>query len=55
MLLWGELEIPDIAVEVTISSGGIDKLAVYQGLGVPEVWFWQGGKFSLYCLRGSMK
>ncbi len=44
-------EIPDIAIEVTISSGGIDKLAVYQGLGVPEVWFWQGGKFSLYRLR----
>ena len=44
-------EIPDIAIEVTISSGGIDKLAVYQGLGVPEVWFWQGGNFSLYRLR----
>lgn len=44
-------EIPDIAIEVVISSGGIDKLAVYQGLGVPEVWFWQGGKFSLYRLQ----
>ena len=44
-------EIPDIAIEVTISSGGIDKLAVYQGLGVPEVWFWKGSKFSLYRLR----
>ncbi len=44
-------EIPDIAIEVTISSGGIDKLAVYQGLGVPEVWFWKGSKFSLYRLQ----
>ena len=44
-------EIPDIAIEVTITSGGIDKLAVYQGLEVPEVLFWQGGKFSLYRLR----
>lgn len=44
-------EIPDIAIEVTISSGGIDKLPVYQGLGVPEVWFWQGSKFLLYRLR----
>ena len=44
-------EISDIAIEVTISSGGIDKLAVYQGLGVPEVWFWQGSKFSLYRLQ----
>lgn len=44
-------EMPDIAIEVTISSGDIDKLPVYQGLSVPEVWFWQGGKFSLYRLR----
>lgn len=44
-------EIPDIAIEIVISSGGIDKLAVYQGLGVPEVWFWKGSKFSLYHLR----
>lgn len=44
-------EIPDIAIEVVISSGGINKLAVYQGLEVPEVWFWKGSKFSLYRLR----
>ena len=36
----GELtEIPDIALEIAITSGGIDKLSVYQGLGVTEVWF----------------
>lgn len=48
----GELkDIPDIAIEVVVSSGGIDKLAVYQGLGVPEVWFWKGSKFSVYSFR----
>jgi Uma2 family endonuclease len=47
----GELkEVPDIALEVVVSSGGINKLAVYQGLGVPEVWFWQKSLFSLYRL-----
>ena len=41
-------EVPDIALEVVISSGGIDKLAVYQGLGVREVWFWKGDGFEVY-------
>ncbi|AFZ11838.1 protein of unknown function DUF820 [Crinalium epipsammum PCC 9333] len=49
---FGELkEFPDIALEVVISSGGIEKLDVYQGLQVPEVWFWKNNKFSLYRLR----
>ncbi|MGB3206340.1 MAG: Uma2 family endonuclease [Crinalium sp.] len=49
---FGQLkEFPDIALEVVISSGGIDKLDVYQGLQVPEVWFWKNNKFSLYRLR----
>lgn len=29
---------PDIALEVVVSSGLVDKLDVYHGLGVPEVW-----------------
>lgn len=40
----GKLEedgVPDIAVEVVVSSGLVDKLAVYAGLGVAEVWIWQ--------------
>ncbi|NJL49757.1 MAG: Uma2 family endonuclease [Leptolyngbyaceae cyanobacterium SM2_5_2] len=34
-------EVPDIAVEIVITGGGINKLKVYAGLGVQEVWFWQ--------------
>jgi len=41
-------EFPDLAIEITITSGGIDKLDVYQGLGITEVWFYQNGKFTLY-------
>ena len=63
----GELrDLPDIAIEIAITSGGIDKLSVYQGLGVTEVWFWrtrdvrlplpdmsvQNNQFVLYRLRG---
>jgi Uma2 family endonuclease len=43
--------IPDLAIEVVVTSGGPDKLERYQALGVPEVWFWQDGLFSLYRLR----
>jgi Uma2 family endonuclease len=47
----GKKPVPDLAVEVVITSGGVDKLKRYQALGVPEVWFWEDGLFSLYCLR----
>jgi Uma2 family endonuclease len=45
--------IPDLSIEVVFTSGGINKLARYQALGVPEVWFWEDGVFSLYHLRGN--
>jgi Uma2 family endonuclease len=40
----GKLEedgVPDIAIEVIVTSGLVDKMAVYAGLGVPEVWEWR--------------
>jgi Uma2 family endonuclease len=43
--------IPDLVIEVVFTSGGPNKLQRYQALGVPEVWFWQDGLFSLYRLR----
>ena len=42
--------VPDLAIEVIFTSGGPSKLQRYQALGVPEVWFWQDGVFTLYCL-----
>ncbi len=44
-------EIPDIAIEVIVSSGSLDILSVYQGLGVPEVWLWQNNQLSIHHLR----
>jgi Uma2 family endonuclease len=41
----------DLAIEVVFTSGNERKLPRYQALGVPEVWFWEDGLFSLYCLR----
>ncbi|MBE9042309.1 Uma2 family endonuclease [Oscillatoriales cyanobacterium LEGE 11467] len=44
-------ELPDLAIEVNLTSGGVDKLAIYQGLGVPEVVIWQNDRLTLYDLR----
>jgi Uma2 family endonuclease len=44
---------PDIALEIILTSGGINKLDVYQGLGVREVWFWQKQRFLIYRLGDS--
>lgn len=45
-------ERPDIAIEVVWTSRGIDKLEVYRGLDVPEVWFWQDGRLETWHLVG---
>ena len=45
-------EFPDIAIEIVLTSGLLDKLEVYRGLGVPEVWVWQAGSLAIYRLRG---
>jgi Uma2 family endonuclease len=44
-------ELPDFAIEVNLTSGGVDKLAVYQGLGVPEVLIYENKQLTLYNLR----
>jgi Uma2 family endonuclease len=45
-------ESPDLAVEVIWTHGGIDKLDVYRGLGVREVWIWKKEELKAYELRG---
>ncbi|PSB15360.1 Uma2 family endonuclease [Phormidesmis priestleyi ULC007] len=43
--------IPDLVLEITVTSGGISKLEIYKRLKVPEVWFWEDGTISAYCLQ----
>jgi Uma2 family endonuclease len=43
-------ERPDLAIEVVVTSGGIDKLTAYQRLQIAEVWFWEKGELSLSAL-----
>jgi Uma2 family endonuclease len=45
-------ESPDLAVEVIWTHPGIDKLDVYRGLGVREVWMWRDQELKAYELRG---
>jgi Uma2 family endonuclease len=46
---------PDIAIEIVVLSPLIDKLAVYAGLGVPEVWLWKEATrtIEVHCLAGA--
>lgn len=46
-----EKSIPDLAIEVIITSGSIDKLETYQRLEVTEVWMWKVNRITLYRLR----
>lgn len=48
----GPKDRPDLAIEVVWTSGGLDKLDIYRGLGVREVWFWTRRGLELHALRG---
>ena len=45
-------EIPDLAIEVVYTSGGVDTLEIYKRLGLGEVWIWQNNQLQVYCLNG---
>lgn len=47
------VDVPDIAIEVVHKHGGIDKLEVYAGLEVKEVWFWEADVLVPYVLVGA--
>lgn len=43
---------PHLAIEIEWTQRGIDKLAIYERLGVEEVWFWRKGVIEVYILDG---
>jgi len=45
--------VPDLALEITVTSGGINVLEIYRRIGVAEVWFWEDGVISVHCLRST--
>lgn len=44
-------ERPDLAIEVVWTSGGLDKLDVWRGLRVREVWMWEDDAIHVFALR----
>jgi Uma2 family endonuclease len=44
-------DLPDLAIEVIWTSGGINKLEVYRKLAVREVWFYERGTLRFFALR----
>lgn len=44
---------PDLAIEVDIASASDKKLAIYQALGVPELWVYRKGKISILDLQAT--
>ncbi len=46
-----DAEVPDVALEVIVTSPLLDKLEVYRGLGVREVWIYRSRQFELLVLR----
>ncbi len=47
----GDKPIPDFALEVVATRGSLDKLEVYRGLSIGEVWVFEDGAFRVFALR----
>ena len=43
-------DIPDLIIEVVLTSGNINILDLYLRLGIPEVWYWEDGVLNVYGL-----
>ncbi len=46
-------DFPDLAIEVTYTSGSVADLEKYKCLGIKEVWFWANNQITFYHLQGS--
>lgn len=46
-----DAEVPDLALEVIVTNPLVDKLEVYRGLGVREVWLYIDRRFEVLVLR----
>lgn len=42
--------LPDLAIEVDITSNSVNKLEIYAALGVPELWLYNGRILKFYQL-----
>lgn len=45
-----EKTVPDLAIEIALTSGGLSKRAFYRMFKVPEVWIWRNEKLEVFAL-----
>lgn len=46
--------VPDVAVEIDVTHGSLDKFSIYAALDVPELWIYDGKNVSFYQLAGNI-
>jgi len=51
--IYSKKEIPDLIIEVIVTSGDINILEIYRRIGIPEVWFYEDGLLTVYSLKNS--
>jgi len=44
-------EVPDIVIEVIVTSGTIERKELYKPKKVPEVWFWKSNSIKIFSLN----
>jgi Uma2 family endonuclease len=44
-------DIPDLVIEVVLTSGNINILDLYARMGIAKVWYWEDGKLKVYDLE----
>jgi len=49
--LYSQKDIPDLVIEVIVTSGNVNILEIYRRIGVPEVWFYQDSALTVYTLK----
>ncbi|MGF2038123.1 MAG: Uma2 family endonuclease [Nostoc sp. CmiVER01] len=48
-----EREVPDIVIEIIVTSGSISRKELYKPKKVPEVWFWKSNQIKIFHLSES--
>jgi Uma2 family endonuclease len=46
-------ENPDLAIEIILTSGKLQKLEKYRRFSIPEVWLWESNQLNVYHLQPS--
>jgi Uma2 family endonuclease len=46
---------PDLAIEIDISPSALDRMAIYAGLGIPEVWTFNGESIHIHLRQEDRK